>query len=119
VTDTVDALREAAHAATRPAAWRRTGLAVGAFVGSQTVVHTTGPVNGDSLFHGSGAGRRRRSRGAHPGHPADGRAAEDTGPQAGAPITLGQLATHTSGLPRLPPACCCGLWVTVPTPIAT
>jgi CubicO group peptidase (beta-lactamase class C family) len=42
VTATTDALTEAVHAATRAAARRRIGLAVGAFAGPQTVVHTTG-----------------------------------------------------------------------------
>src|SRR3954447_8475616 len=50
MTATADALTEAVLAATRPAARRGIGLAVGVFVGSDTVVHATGPVGNDSVF---------------------------------------------------------------------
>jgi hypothetical protein len=50
MTATVEMLRKAVQAATRPTAKRGIGLAVGVFVGSDTVVHATGPVMGDSLF---------------------------------------------------------------------
>jgi serine-type D-Ala-D-Ala carboxypeptidase/endopeptidase len=112
VTGTVDVLREAVHAATHPAARRRIGLVAGAFVGSQTVVHTTGPVNGDGLFQ-IGSVTKVFTALALADVVARGELTLDTPltavlprtpvPRTGAPITLGQLATHTSGLPRLPP----------------
>jgi serine-type D-Ala-D-Ala carboxypeptidase/endopeptidase len=112
VTATTGTLTEAVHEATRAAARRRIGLAVGAFAGSQTVVHTTGPVSGDSLFQigsvtkvftalalADAVARRELTLDTPlaallPGTPTS---------ATGVPITLGHLATHTSGLPRLPP----------------
>jgi CubicO group peptidase (beta-lactamase class C family) len=112
VTATTDALTEAVHAATRAAARRRIGLAVGAFAGPQTVVHTTGPVSGDSLFQ-IGSVTKVFTALALADAVARTEVTLDTPlaallpgtptPATGAPITLGHLATHTSGLPRLPP----------------
>src|SRR3954471_3137618 len=112
VTATTEALTEAVHAAMRPVARRGIGLAAGAFVGSQTVVHTTGPVSGDSLFQ-IGSVTKLFTALALADAVARGDLTLDTPLAAllpetptsrtGVPITLDHLATHTSGLPRLPP----------------
>jgi serine-type D-Ala-D-Ala carboxypeptidase/endopeptidase len=112
VTATTAALTEAVHAAMRPAARRGIGLAAGAFVGSQTVVHTTGQVSGDSLFQ-IGSVTKVFTALALADAVARGELTLDTPLAAvlpesptsrtGVPITLEHLATHTSGLPRLPP----------------
>jgi D-alanyl-D-alanine-carboxypeptidase/D-alanyl-D-alanine-endopeptidase len=112
MTATADALTEAVLAATRPAARRGIGLAVGVFVGSDTVVQATGPVGDDSVFQIGSVTKvftalalaDSVTRGELtlddplatllPGTPAS---------ASGARMTLGHLATHTSGLPRLPP----------------
>jgi serine-type D-Ala-D-Ala carboxypeptidase/endopeptidase len=112
VTATADAFTEAVHAATRPAGRRGVGLAVGAFAGSRTVVHTTGAVSGDSVFQ-IGSVTKVFTALALADAVARGELTLDTPlaavlpgtptSRAGAAITLGHLATHTSGLPRLPP----------------
>ena len=112
MTATTDPLTEAVRAATRSAAQRRIGLAVGAFVGSHTVVHATGPVTGESLFQ-IGSVTKVFTALALADAVERGELAMDTPlaallpesptSRAGAAITLGHLATHTSGLPRLPP----------------
>src|SRR4051794_593878 len=112
MTATADALTEAVRAATRPAARRGIGLVVGLFASSDTVVHASGPVGDDSVFQIGSVTKLFAAlaladavtRGELtlddplatilPGTPAY---------AIGAPITLGHLATHTSGLPRLPP----------------
>jgi D-alanyl-D-alanine-carboxypeptidase/D-alanyl-D-alanine-endopeptidase len=113
VTATVDALTEAVHAATRPIARRGIGLAVGAFVGSDTVVHATGPVSGESLFQIGSVTKvftaLALADAVNRGElaintPLTAVLPESPTSRTGASITLGHLATHTSGLPRLPPA---------------
>jgi len=99
-------------AATRPAARRGIGLAVGLFAGSDTVVHATRPVGDDSAFQIGSVTKvftalalaDAVTRGELtldnplttllPGTPASASSAH---------MTLGHLATRTSGLPRLPP----------------
>ncbi|MDQ2749188.1 MAG: hypothetical protein M3Y44_06645 [Actinomycetota bacterium] len=58
MTATTDVLTEAVQAAARSVARRGIGFVVGAFAGSQTVVHAAGPVSGSSghtaLWHNGG-----------------------------------------------------------------
>jgi serine-type D-Ala-D-Ala carboxypeptidase/endopeptidase len=106
------------HAATAAAGRRFVGLAVGAFAGPQTVVHAAGsveegggPPTGDSLFQ-IGSVTKVFTALALAEAVARSELTLDTPvvaclPEApisgrGARITLGQLASHTSGLPRLP-----------------
>lgn len=112
MSDPEEALTQVVHAATRRAQRRGIGLVVGAFVGSRTVVHATGPVSGDSVFQ-IGSVTKVFTALALADAVARGELALDTPltamlpeaptPTAGGPITLAHLATHTSGLPRLPP----------------
>jgi CubicO group peptidase (beta-lactamase class C family) len=105
-------LTQAVSAATRPAARHRIGLAAGAFVGAETVVQATGPVSGDSLFQ-IGSVTKVFTALALADAVARGELTLDTPLAAllpevptsrtGGSLTLGHLATHTSGLPRLPP----------------
>jgi CubicO group peptidase (beta-lactamase class C family) len=108
VTPTTDALTEAVHAATRPAARRQVGLAVGAFTGSQTVVHSTRPGSDDTVFQ-IGSITKVFTTLALADAVARGELTLDTSlaavlpdaviPRSGVPVTLRHLATHTSGLP--------------------
>ncbi len=110
MTATTDVPTEAAQAAARSVARRGIGFVVGAFAGSQTVVHATGPVSGDSVFQIGSVTKVFTTLALAD---ARGELSLDTPlaallpqtptPATGAPITLGHLATHTSGLPRLPP----------------
>jgi CubicO group peptidase (beta-lactamase class C family) len=85
---------------------------LGAFAGSQTVVHAAGPISGDSVFQ-IGSVTPVFTTLALADAVARGELTMDIPltallprtptPATGAPITLGHLATHTSGLPRLPP----------------
>jgi D-alanyl-D-alanine-carboxypeptidase/D-alanyl-D-alanine-endopeptidase len=79
------------------------------FVGSQTVVHATGPVSGESVFQIWSVTKVFTAL-ALADAATRGELDLDTplaaclpGTLIPGPITLGHLATHTSGLPRLPP----------------
>ncbi len=112
MTATTGTLTEAVHEATRAAARHGIGVAVGAFAGAQTLVHATRPVSCDSLFQiGSVtkvftalllADAVARSE-VTLDTPLAAVLPETPTSKSGVPVTLGHLATHTSGLPRLPP----------------
>jgi CubicO group peptidase (beta-lactamase class C family) len=127
MTAGTETLTEAVHAATRPAARRRIGLAVGAFVGSRTVVYATSPVSGDSLFP-TGPITEVFTSLALADAVARGELILDTPLAAvlpgtpthstGAPIPSATWRPTPRGCRGYPPACCARLWGTVPTPTA-
>lgn len=118
MTVSVDELTALVRAQTRRASRRYAGLAVGAFVADQTVTYGTGraraddgPPTPDTLFQigsitkvftalalADAVVRDELSLDS----PLAGYLPETPLPKNGVPITLGHLASHTSGLPRLP-----------------
>lgn len=113
-----DALTEMVHMTTSAVAGRYVGLAVGVFAGSQTVVHGTGIVEergglptGDTVFQigsvtkvftalalADAVERQELTLDT----PLASCLPEVPSSETAGQITLGHLASHTSGLPRLP-----------------